>query len=155
MIISTLMEGGGRTLLDASCYTLFEASGDSESEYYDTAALGAATATTTEDDDAESCSCGYSSGSVAAHEIDASGGYDFLDATGVDDCVEGGGGEDDGCGTTEVEDGVVDQRRHGKAAAVAGATAELNKSKGCEDSSIKIMSERDMDRLFWEACLAS
>lgn len=118
---------GERGLVDASSFILIEATGDSESDYYDTPLpeLGS-------EDDAESCSFGSLSDGAAA---DGGRGDDFLDTDDFDDYVE-----EDGCG--EVEDGVVDQCRGGAAA------AELNKSKGCEDSKMK-------DRLFWEACLAS
>lgn len=102
-------------LVDASCCMLFEASGDSESAYYDAAELDAAAA----EDDAESCS----SGGVVVDGALGDAGVD-------DDSVEGGGAELEG----------------------QAAAAEM---KGCEDSNVKLMSEGDTDRLFWEACLAS
>ncbi|KAI3460846.1 hypothetical protein Pfo_017509 [Paulownia fortunei] len=147
---------GQRVLFDASAYMLFEASGDSEAEYFDGAVEAESDATA--EDDAQSCSCGTLSDSAGVHEVDA-GGDDF-DGADFDDCSE----EEDGGGTSEEEDGVVDQCcRGGKAVPPEGsivapapaAKEKLNISKGCEDSNVKLMNDREMDRLFWEACLAS
>ncbi|KAG6418757.1 hypothetical protein SASPL_120962 [Salvia splendens] len=79
---------GETVLVDASSYMLVEASGDSESQYYDTGEQVGSTA----EDDAESCTCicAFLSHTSAAAHID----YDF--------------DEDDGC-AAELEDGVVDQ----------------------------------------------
>ncbi|KAL1542682.1 hypothetical protein AAHA92_19738 [Salvia divinorum] len=81
-----------------------------------------------EEDDARSCSC---SSSARLYEA-VDGGEDTRSAQ--FDCF-GEEEEDDG-----EEDGVVDQCRRSEAV------------EGCEGS---MRNEREGDRLFWEACLAS
>ncbi|KAI3449560.1 hypothetical protein Pfo_006225 [Paulownia fortunei] len=137
----------GRVLFDASAYMLFEASGDSEAQYSDGALeleLDAAA-----EDDAQSCSYGSLYDSACVHEVDVSDddfrGADFDDGSGEE--------EDDGGGSDE-EDGVVDQCC-GRGKAAAAAEEKPKKSKACEDSNVKTMNEREGDRRFWEACLAS
>ncbi|KAL2540556.1 Uncharacterized protein Adt_01534 [Abeliophyllum distichum] len=67
--------------------------------------------------------------------------------------------EDDSCSTT----GVVDQKCGGDEVALAttrtsyAATVpeKSKKLKNCEGPNIKLMNQRERDKLFWEACLAS
>lgn len=124
-------------LFDASAYMLFEASGDSEAAYFDQESDSSAAE---EDDDAQSYSYSSSCGSAARLHEAVDGADDFLE---FDYCS---GDEEE-----EEEDGVVDQcRRRSR-----NAAAEPTKSKGCEESNVMMMNEREGDRLFWEACLAS
>ncbi|KAK4418203.1 hypothetical protein Salat_2233000 [Sesamum alatum] len=139
------MEDGRRTthMFDASAYLLFEASGDSEAQCSDAGALDLEPGAAAADDDAQSCSYGSVSDGVGVREVD----MDHVsgdDLRGADFYYEE---EDDGGGSEGEEDGVVDQWRGKEKAAV--------KSNGCEDSNAKTMNEREGDRLFWEACLAS
>ncbi|KAL2556726.1 Uncharacterized protein Fot_01465 [Forsythia ovata] len=67
--------------------------------------------------------------------------------------------EDDSCSTT----GVVDQKCGGDEVALATTWAgyaaavpeKTKKLKNCEGPNIKLMNQRERDRLFWEACFAS
>ncbi|GER24782.1 hypothetical protein STAS_00319 [Striga asiatica] len=111
---------------DASAYVLFEAIGDSEADQFDGDPVAA-------DDDAESCSRGSAPGG-AREEV--AGGEDEENLRDRVEEEEDGGGSD-------LEDGVVDQCRVGGRGSTPAA-AEM-----------RMMSEREGDRLFWEACLAS
>ncbi|XP_042061913.1 uncharacterized protein LOC121805930 [Salvia splendens] len=123
----------GRMLFDASAYMLFEATGDSEEQ--DSGAAAEAEAEAKED--AQSCS--YSS---SARLYEAVYGGEDTRAAQFDNYFD----DDDDRGGSDEEDGVVDQyRRRSRSAAVEPA-------KGCEES---MRNEREGDRLFWEACLAS
>lgn len=139
-------------LFDASAYMLFEESGDSEAQYFDGAfelEADAPAETAAAEDDAQSCSYGSLSYSARLHEVDAGADHDFRGA----DLDDWSGDEEDDGGGSDEDDGVVDQCcRRGKAA--AAAMEKPTKSKACEDSKVK-MNEREGDRLFWEACLAS
>ncbi|KAL7112775.1 hypothetical protein ACP275_04G022900 [Erythranthe tilingii] len=151
----------GRALFDASAYMLFEASGDSESQYLGGGALepdSDAAAAMAEDDDAQSCSYGSllfsDSARLRDDEVDAEDSRrgDFDEFSGEEEEEEDGGG-----GVREEDDGVVDQRRgRGNPAAAAAVDKEKPmKSNGCEGSNVKMMNEGEGDKLFWEACLAS
>lgn len=135
----------GRVLFDASAYMLFEATGDSESAYNFDAAFGQESdASAAAEDDAQSCSYGSLCGSTdrRLHEVVVDdGGVEFDYCSGDE---EDNGGSDE----EEEDDGVVDQCRR-------KAAAEPAKSKGFEESDVMMMSEREGDKLFWEACLAS
>ncbi|XP_041995855.1 uncharacterized protein LOC121745973 [Salvia splendens] len=82
---------GETVLVDASSFMLFEASGDSESQYYDTGEQAKSTA----EDDAESCTCTCTCAFLSRTSAPAR----------IDDDIDD---EDDGC-AAELEDGVVDQ----------------------------------------------
>ncbi|KAL2236527.1 UNVERIFIED_CONTAM: hypothetical protein Sindi_0844400 [Sesamum indicum] len=128
---------------------LFEASGDSEAGFFDAAAEAESGAAA--EDDAQSCSYGSVSDSGAVHGVDDAGGdADFDDSDGE---------EEYGGRNSDEEEGVVDQccGVATKDSVVAGGAKEkLNhEQKACEDSNVKLMNERERDRLFWEACLAS
>ncbi|CAA0828154.1 Unknown protein [Striga hermonthica] len=112
-------------LFDASAYVLFESIGDSEADQFDGDPVAA-------DDDAESCSRGSAPGG-AREEV--AGGEDEGNRRDRVDEEDGGG--------SDLEDGVVDQCRGG---------GEGSPPQAAE---MKMMSEREGDRLFWEACLAS
>ncbi|KAL8054899.1 hypothetical protein ABFX02_04G022700 [Erythranthe guttata] len=148
----------GRALFDASAYMLFEASGDSESQY-----LGGGGALEPDsdaaEDDAQSCSYGSLLFSDSARrlrdEVDAEDSRrgDFDEFSGEEKEEDGGGG-----GVSEEDDGVVDQRRGGRGNPAAAAAVDKEKpmkSNGCEGSNVKMMNEGEGDKLFWEACLAS
>ncbi|KAL6505088.1 hypothetical protein OROGR_024905 [Orobanche gracilis] len=153
------MEKDG-VLIDVPACFLFEASGDSESQHFggdseaqhsDAAAMSAEEEDAhPSDDDVQSCNCGPLSG-IARIGVD--GDDDFRCADSVDFI---GREEEDDHGENDLEDGVVDQCLGGRKASLEAAAKEKReKLKGCEDSSVKMMSEREEDRLFWEACLAS
>lgn len=119
----------GRVFVDATAYFVLEESGDSEDECHNGGGVKVETAAAAEDEDAQSC-CSYVfiSDNMGIQEEDYA------------DCCEeriNSGSDDEG------EEGVVDQCEVAKG---------LNKSKTCEGS---IVDERERDRLFWEACLAS
>ncbi|KAL3647932.1 hypothetical protein CASFOL_008900 [Castilleja foliolosa] len=145
------MEINNRVLFDASTYVLFEATGDSEAKHF-----GGDLESQHSDDDALSCSYFRSvkkvdGGDDEDDNLHPGEDFDFGDwVVGV---------EDDGGGMSDLEEGVVNQCRGGGGKAAAAAAKEMvkvNKSKGCcEDKSVKMVSEREGDRLFWEACLAS
>ncbi|KAL3644829.1 hypothetical protein CASFOL_010009 [Castilleja foliolosa] len=145
------MEINDRVLFDASAYVLFEATGDSEAQQLD----GDLESQHSDAAEEDALSCSYVR---SGKEVDGGDNFrprsdfDFDDwIVGGDD--DGGGVSDlqDGGGVSDLEDGVVDQRRQG-----GKAVAPNEKVKGCcEKSSVKVMSEREGDRLFWEACLAS
>ncbi|KAL9168542.1 hypothetical protein ABFS82_04G022000 [Erythranthe guttata] len=147
----------GRALFDASAYMLFEASGDSESQY-----LGGGGALEPDsdaaEDDAQSCSYGsllFSDSARLRDEVDAEDSRrgDFDEFSGEEKEEDGGGG-----GVSEEDDGVVDQRRGGRGNPAAAAAVDKEKpmkSNGCEGSNVKMMNEGEGDKLFWEACLAS
>lgn len=129
----------GKMLFDASAYMLFEATGDSDAQCFDGAfEIDSAAA----EDDAQSCSFGSACGGAWLNDAVDAGGDDF-DAWSEDEDDDGGGATSD-----DDDDGVVDQCRARRAAAPV-------KSNGCEDSNAKMMNERERDRQFWEACLAS
>ncbi|KAL7151299.1 hypothetical protein ABFS83_04G021700 [Erythranthe nasuta] len=143
----------GRGLFDASAYMLFEASGDSESQYFGGGALEPDSDAA--EDDAQSCSYGSLLFSDSARrlrdEVDAEDSRrgDFDEFSGEEE-------EDGGGGVSEEDDGVVDQRRgRGNPAAAAVDKEKPMKSNGCEGSNVKMKKEGEGDKLFWEACLAS
>ncbi|GFQ02337.1 hypothetical protein PHJA_002377700 [Phtheirospermum japonicum] len=145
------MEINDRVLLDASAYVLFEATGDSEAQHFggDLESQHSDAA----EDDALSCSYARSGKEVDGGDDDddfrppADFDLDNWIVGGEDDDGGGGGG-----GMSDLEDGVVDQCRGGGKA--AAAKEKVKKSKGCCED-LKMISEREGDRLFWEACLAS
>ncbi|KAL6500398.1 hypothetical protein OROHE_025764 [Orobanche hederae] len=142
-----------RVLFDAPACFLFEASGDSEYQHSDAAAMPAAEEEDAHPSEDDAQSCNYRSLSGIAR-IGVDGGDDFRCAD-SDDCI--GREEEDDHGGSDLEDGVVDQCLGGRKASLEAAAKEkLKKSEGCEDSSgKKMMSKGEGDRLFWEACLAS
>ncbi|CAA0824538.1 Unknown protein [Striga hermonthica] len=129
------MAEGMRPLFDASAYVLFEAIGDSEAEDFD----GVGSVAEAEDD-AQSCSSGSASGGERGEVARADSGGEDPRRAGVCDRV--GEEEEEG---SDLEDGVVDQRRGGGTAAPAPAPESVK----------MMMGDREGDRLFWEACLAS
>ncbi|KAL8530786.1 hypothetical protein ACS0TY_007721 [Phlomoides rotata] len=131
----------GKVLFDASAYMLFEASGDSDAQCFDEMDSGAA------EDDAQSCIFESVSGGAPWNEaVDA--GSDFYRGADFDGWSEDE--DEDGGASCDEEDGVVDQCHRQRTAAAKETPV---KSNGCEDS--KMMNERERDRQFWEACLAS
>ncbi|KAL2238928.1 uncharacterized protein LOC105163197 [Sesamum indicum] len=122
-------------LFDASAYLLFEASGDSEAPG---ALLDLEPGTgASAEDDAQSCSYG----SLSDTDEDDEAHVNEVDID-VNMDLRGGDEEEDG-GSEGEEDGVVDQCRR------------KEKALKSNDSNAKMMNEREGDRLFWEACLAS
>ncbi|GER26503.1 E3 UFM1-protein ligase 1 homolog [Striga asiatica] len=122
-----------RPLFDASAYVLFEAIGDSEAEDFN--GVGSVAAA---EDDAQSCSGGSASGGARGEVAGADGGG--VDPRPADVCDRVREEEEEG---SDLEDGVVDQRRGGGTASPAAEGVKM------------MMGEREGDRLFWEACLAS
>ncbi|XP_057779423.1 uncharacterized protein LOC130998001 [Salvia miltiorrhiza] len=138
----------GSMFFDASAHMLFEASGDSEAAYFDAAFEQESDAAAVKEDDAQSCSYSSSCDNTARLHEAVDGGDDIRSVQ-FDYCS--GDDEDDYGGGSDEEDGVVDQcRRRSR-----NSAAEPAKSKGCEESNVMMMNEREGDRLFWEACLAS
>ncbi|KAL2535342.1 uncharacterized protein Fot_16733 [Forsythia ovata] len=144
-----------RAVLDVSSLMLFEASGDSEIDGVDDATV---VSFEEDEDDAESCSYGSSHCEcIKKIEID-------FDQRVEDFCLKDDEELENEGNHEEVED-VVDQYYGGyKAREVAPPpnTSEesvvadkFKKSKVCDDANMKMLNQRDRDRLFWEACLAS
>ncbi|CAI9781137.1 unnamed protein product [Fraxinus pennsylvanica] len=144
-----------RAVLDVSCLMLFEASGDSEIDGVDDATVGSFVE---DEDDAESCSYGsFDWKCIKEIENDFDQRVEFF-CLKDDEEVENDGNHE------EVED-MVEQYYCGgyEAAEVVAPNAseesvvaeKFKKPKVCEDPNMKMMHQRDRDRLFWEACLAS
>ncbi|KAJ6680240.1 GLUTAMIC ACID-RICH PROTEIN-LIKE [Salix purpurea] len=135
-----------RNSVDVSPFLLVEAAGDSEVD------SGPATSTTVvaDDDDAESCSCDTSDHSSVSDVIN--GACSEVEAGRVN-CNVAYKEEVEEVEEEEVEEGVeVCQSWFGQVH--VGLPV---KQKPCVsvDSGNESMNEKEKDRLFWEACLAS
>ncbi|CAA2973302.1 Hypothetical predicted protein [Olea europaea subsp. europaea] len=149
-----------RAVLDVSCLMLFEASGDSEIDGVDDATVGSFEE---DEDDAESCS--YESSDwkcIKKIENDSDQRVDIF-CLKDDEEVENDGNhgevedvvEQYYCGNYKAAEVVVPPPRPPNASEESEVAEKFKKPKVCDDPDTKMMNQRDKDRLFWEACLAS
>ncbi|KAJ0052150.1 uncharacterized protein LOC116108858 [Pistacia vera] len=120
-----------KNVFDVSSYFFFEATGDSEADVVVDPNI--VTAINHEDDDAESCSYILSGFPFVC---DVNNGFD-AQAVHVDD---------------EVEEG---EEVHSYRTWSSQEQNGISGDKKSNDSSEKVMSEMEKNKLFWETCLAS
>ncbi|XVE77706.1 hypothetical protein DITRI_Ditri13aG0084400 [Diplodiscus trichospermus] len=140
-------------VVDVSSFLLFEATGDSEAGCFDPAAMSVThhaeeEEEEEEEEDAESCSCnGTSEFSPGVRQ------HNSLEekAKGGDDHHED---EEDGEVVDQKEVGVYKKCRDDHRQ-INGVAKEEKASSAVSVDSTETMNEKEKNRLFWEACLAS
>lgn len=143
-----------RAVLDVSCLMLFEASGDSEIDGLDDATVGSFEE---DEDDAESCSYGSSYWEcIKKIENDFDQRVDVFCMKDVEEVEIKGNHEEVEkyyCGGYRAAEAVAPPPSNASEESVVAE--KFKKSKVHDDPNMKMMNQRDRDRLFWEACLAS
>ncbi|XP_031121136.1 uncharacterized protein LOC116024381 [Ipomoea triloba] len=128
--------------VDISRFFLFEVTGDSSE-----VVSSSVTEDFWADDDAQSCSCDSSD----AQSIRLFSGEE--ERLGSSCCVENGGEEEEDEEDEEDGDEVNQSENRGGVGPLQKQNESSSKVQG--GGSVELVNEKDRDRLFWEACLAS
>ncbi|XVF32677.1 hypothetical protein REPUB_Repub17cG0103300 [Reevesia pubescens] len=137
----------GNKVVDVSSFLIFEATGDSETGFFDPA-MSVINHAENDNDDAESCSCDTTSDFLpGVREVNSS--LEDKENDGDDDY------EEDGEVVEQKEVHLYKKCRDDNRQRINGGGVAKENKKSSAVSVDSTLNEMEKNRLFWEACLAS